>query len=75
MQTSTPQQRRHVRLLCLTLLIAGSIATALVLTGVKPFDASGIDGTLIFPVAAIIGLAGLIALRPRTTNRKDRRNG
>lgn len=61
---------RLTRLTGTALVLAGSAGTALTLAG----HMDGTDGTLWFPVGVIIGIAVLIAHRPRATNRKGNTN-
>lgn len=63
--------RRALRLASLALVIVGGIATTIQLSGAFDFG----EGSLWLPVAFVGGLLALVNLRPRTTNRKDRRNG
>lgn len=61
---------RLTRLACTALVVVGSGGTALAINGWL----DGTDGGLWFPAGVIIGIAGLIAHRPRATNRKDTTN-
>jgi hypothetical protein len=55
--------KRTVRLLCTFLVLAGSAATVLAIVGWFPHNEA--SGTAWFPLAAAIGVAGLVWARPR----------
>lgn len=58
-------QKRKIRLAASACALTGTVLTTIVL--VKP-DAGLEDGSLFFPVAAVVGIATLISNRPGRTN-------
>lgn len=66
--TTNPEslnERRFLRLMCLTMTLGGIIGTVSVLVGGMPSTST--DASIMFPLAVVAGISGIVYLRPGKT--------